>query len=66
MIKLKFIGENGSMRLTHGETYKVELKTKDNFIWVIIPHFEFRHMIFGKWECPYSSPQAFAANWEAV
>lgn len=63
---LKFIGADGSMRLNHGEVYDVRIKTKNGYIWVIIPRFEFRHMIFGTWECPYSSPQSLSANWEKV
>ena len=64
MIKLRFIGADGSMRLQHGKVYNIRLKTKNNYIWVIIPNFEFRHMSFWNWRCPYSSPQTFAANWE--
>lgn len=61
---LRFIGANGSMGLTYGEVYEVRIKTKNDYIWVIIPMFQFRDKVFGKWECPYSSPQSFAANWE--
>ena len=60
---LKFIGADGSMRLSRGEIYNVSVKTKDNYIWVIIPRFEFRAKVFGVWECPYSSPQTFSENW---
>ena len=63
---LRFIGANGSMGLTHGEEQEVRIKTKNDYIWVMIPMFELRHKVFGKWECPYSSPQSFAANWEGV
>lgn len=63
---LKFIGKNGSMRLSHGEVYNVNVKTKSDYIWVTIPMFEFREKVFGKWECPYSSPQTFSENWEKV
>lgn len=65
-MKLRFIGQDGSMGLLKGQAYNVELKAKGNFIWVTIPRFEFRHMVWGKWSCPYSSPQTFANNWEAV
>ena len=61
---LRFIGSDGSMRLSHGKVYNVNLKTKGNYIWVTMPVFEFRHNVFGMWKCPYSSPQSFAANWE--
>ena len=63
---LKFIGNNGSMGLCHGEIYEVRLKTKDDFIWVIIPNFELRDKVRGTWKCPYSSPATFAANWASV
>lgn len=64
-MRLKFIGADGSKQLTHGEVYDVEIKTtlKNDYIWVVMPKFEFRHMIFGVWKCPYSSPQALAKNW---
>lgn len=61
---LRFIGANGSMRLNHGAVYDVKVKTKNNNIWVKIPMFEFREKVLGVWECPYSSPQSFSANWE--
>ena len=61
---LRFIGANGSLKLTHGEVYNVKVKTKDEHIVVMIPNFEHRHMIFGTWKCLYSSPQSFAENWE--
>ena len=63
---LRFIGANGSMGLIHGKIYDVNVKTKNNYIWVTIPGFELRDRVFGKWECPYSSPQSFSANWEMV
>lgn len=51
---LKYIGNNGSMGLTNGETYKVDVISKDHFIWV-------------QWGfckvCPYDSPENFAKNW---
>ena len=56
---LKFIGEDGSMGLSHGRIYDVQVKTKNNYIWVIIPN-----ILFDVWKCPYSSPQSFAKNWE--
>lgn len=52
---LKFIGKDGSMGLEHGKVYNVDIIDKHSCIWV-------------KWgynkECPYDSPQSFAANWE--
>lgn len=60
---LKFIGANGSMGLTNGEVYDVKVKTKKDYIWVTMSGFELRDKVWGVWECPYSSPQSFAANW---
>ena len=56
---LKFVGKDKSMGLSHGKTYNVRVKTKNNYIWVEIPN-----ILFGSWKCPYSSPQSFAANWQ--
>ena len=51
---LKYIGKNGSMGLTNGKVYKVDVISKDHFIWV-------------QWGfckvCPYESPESFANNW---
>lgn len=63
-MRLRFIGMNGSMGLTSGVIYEVQVKSKGNYIWVIIPNFEFREKVFGTWRCPYSSPRSFSANWE--
>ena len=56
---LKFVGEDKSMGLSHGKMYNVRVKTKNNYIWV-----EISNILFSSWECPYSSPQSFAANWQ--
>lgn len=61
---LRFIGADGSMGLRHGDTYDVKINVKNNYIWVIIPKFEFRYKVWGTWKCPYSSPQSLAANWD--
>lgn len=60
---MQFIGESGSLRLEHGAIYDVRIKTKNDNIMVVIPKFEFRHMVCGTWRCLYSSPQTLAANW---
>lgn len=65
-MKLKFIGTDGSMRLKHGKVYDVSVKTKNGYIWVTMPRFEFRGRVLGMWECPYSSPQSLSANWTAI
>lgn len=54
MIKLKFIGKDGSMGLKHGTVYKVYIYTKCG---KIIVSWDPNH------SCPYSSPQALAENW---
>lgn len=63
---LRFIDKQGSMRLDHGRVYDVIIKTKGEYIYVIIPTFEFRDKVFRRWECPYSSPQTLSENWETV
>lgn len=54
---LKFIGADGSMGLTKNRVYLVETYSSHGCIWV-------------EWgpgyRCPYSSPKALAANWEAL
>lgn len=51
---LKFIGENGSMGLTNGQVYKVNVSSKGEYIWV---DWGFCKM------CSYNSPESFAENW---
>ena len=53
-MKLKFIGEDGSMGLRHGNTYKVNIYIKDGYIWVD----------WGKRCCPYDSALVLMANWK--
>lgn len=62
-MRLRFIGTDGSMGLTSGVIYEVQVMSKGNYIWVIIPNFEFREKVFGTWRCPYSSPRSFSVNW---
>ena len=63
-MKLKFIGTNGSMGLSHGAVYNVNVRTVRHFIWVEIESSE--NGYFRTWRCPYSSPQSFSENWESV
>lgn len=51
---LKFIGEDKSMELQHGSIYKVKVTSYKNLILV--------WWGLGQ-QCPYASPQSFAANW---
>lgn len=52
---LKFIGEDGSMGLRHGEFYDCTIKSHDGYIWVY-------------WDddlkaCSYGSIEKLAKNW---
>ena len=53
---LKFIWADGSMGLTKGYIYLVEVSASNGFIYVD----------WGKKRCPYSSPETMWANWEKV
>ena len=55
---LRFIGQDGSMGLKHGEVYNVGLHSDTRFIWVHVRKSQI-HQI----KCPYDTPQAFAKNW---
>ena len=55
-MRLKFVGKDGSLRLTRGKIYEVELSSTAGHIWVHWGHESFE-------KCPYSTPQSFAANW---
>ena len=61
-MKLRFIGADGSMKLRHGEVYDVRLSTLEDDIKVHAWSLDDSFYVF----CPYSSPQSFAKNWEAV
>lgn len=54
---LKFIGDDGSMGLRKGMVYRVKVFSRAGYILVC-------------WDfcskCPYTSPQAFANNWEVI
>lgn len=56
MIRLKFIGADGSMRLRRGQYYLVEIYTTGGYLWVkwYLPEIN---------ECPYSSLKALTDNW---
>lgn len=58
-MKLKFIGEDGSLGLRHGRTYEVTLRTAGKYLWTYISKGP-----ICKIGCPYASLQAFAANLE--
>ena len=55
---LKFIGENGSMKLIKGKEYEVYIYSDIKYIYVRWFNEQGRVMC-----CPYSSPALFARNW---
>lgn len=57
-MRLKFIGKDGSLGLTHGEYYKVSLYTANRMLVAYI-HTGF---LFDTC-CPYETLNAFAKNW---
>ena len=56
MMKLRFIGRDGSLGLRHRKIYNVNITSDKGFIVV--------HWNGGL--CPYSAPQSFAKNWKEV
>lgn len=52
-MELRFIGQNGSMRLTFGKIYRVSVESKDDGT----------TMMTRPVRCPYASDNAFAQNW---
>lgn len=59
-MNLKFIGEDGSMGLRHGAVYEVAVYSRLGKPDVSVEWYRGCHAV-GK--CPYSSPEAFFANW---
>lgn len=58
-MKLKFIGEDGSMGLRTGEVYDTRIFIKGECLWV-----EWKVNLYAVKSCPYISTQSFAQNWE--
>lgn len=61
-MKLKFIGEDGSMGLRTSEIYDTRIFIKGEYLWV-----EWKVDCYGPFavkHCPYTSTQSFAQNWE--
>ena len=55
-MKLRFIGEDGSMGLRSLMVYDVKISSTRDYIWV-------------EWNggiCPYPSPKSFSNNWEVA
>lgn len=51
---LRYIGKNKSMGLISGKIYKVDIYSKNNYIWVQWGLYNI---------CPYESPESLAKNW---
>ena len=58
-MKLRYKGEDGSMRLKHGKVYEVEIKTVRNYIVVIVKDSTLGHVV-----CPYGSPGSLSRYWK--
>ena len=58
-MKLKFIGEDGSMGLRTGEVYDTRIFIKGECLWV-----EWKVNLYTVKSCPYISTQSFAQDWE--
>ena len=58
-MKLKFIGEDGSMGLRTGEVYDTRIFIKGECLWV-----EWKVNLYTVKSCPYISTQSFAQNRE--
>lgn len=56
-MRLRFVGEDGSIGLKHGQVYDVKVNTAMGYIFVIWKE---------SYYCPYSSLAALTANWEDV
>lgn len=55
-IELRFIGEEGSMGLHHGQRYRCKIFVDYSYIWVD----------WGRGNCPYSTLKTLCENWESV
>lgn len=57
-MRLRFIGENGSMGLHNNKTYEVSFKSHEYGIILIVKIEHLEGIVFA-----YSSPQALANDW---
>ena len=62
-MKLRFIGTDGSMGLRCGQEYAVDITSPFTFsgAYIRVRVFLGENKVI---DCPYSSPQSFAKNWE--
>mgnify|MGYP003310444271 CR=1 FL=1 len=58
-MKLKFIGQDDSMRLKHGEIYDCTIDTRWGSVWVTWSH----RTNWQTGSCPYSSLKLLLENW---
>lgn len=58
-MKLRYKGEDGSMKLKTDHIYECEIKTIRNYICVKVHDPE-----LGVWICPYGSPGTLAHYWK--
>lgn len=58
---LKFIGEDGSMGLRHGDVYECNIATIPPYVWIAV-----RMPSGGSITCPYSSLRMLQAEWQEV
>lgn len=57
-MKMKFIGEHGSMGLSTGMIYDVEILLNEDTRRIVLS--------WGRGKCPYASWEAVARNWQSV
>lgn len=61
LLKLEFVGTDGSMGLRKGRTYNIRLFVDNGYIWA-----EWVDTYGNVRQCPYSSLSSFCANWRDV
>ena len=62
-MKLKFIGEDGSMGLRRGNVYTVTIGSLPSEPYIYVQWPVGLHKTY---YCPYSSPATLAKNWEVI
>ena len=58
-MKLRFMGEDGSMGLTNGQVYDCIIESRYDNVWVI-------WLTDNPGSCPYTSLKVLLHNWEEV
>lgn len=62
----RFIGEDGSMGLTHGNVYLVNLTVERHTAFYKAMPTARLPELSSNWKCPYQSWETFLENWERV